>query len=96
MNFLKQQTVGKTSKLAGANGRDRFGAISPRFRDMHHLCKLESDLELPKQEVYPGKLTWLPKMIGFLNVPPASNMAILGIHVSFRGCIAFLHGGDLV
>ena len=27
---------------------------------------------------------------GFLNVSPASNMAILGLHVSFRMCKIFI------
>ena len=39
---------------------------------------------------YPPKSNIDTKNDVFFNVSPASNMVILGIHVSFRGCIPFL------
>ena len=46
-------------------------------------------LEVVFLEVHPRKLTWIPKMAIFKRNHLLQTI-ILGIHVSFRGCIAFV------
>ena len=60
------------------------------FRPTGEDTLLERDKEVPLDGSYtpPRNLTQIPKMMGFKRYL-LSNIPILGIHISFRGCMPF-------
>ena len=79
----------KLTWMPGTSSRRKVGA-----RD-GAVPTVSIGFPLTKALLHPRKLTWIPKMM-VLKWYLLSNMANLGIHVSFRECEAlFLRGGAL-